>query len=164
MEQYQVKNTVHPLLGWGTPVSDYIVHTNYNYYGIEEIPPLIDEQYLDNYYLFLEFVLTKYRDIVKPLMKLYDEGKITTSHKDDNYFNQLTNRLKNNKLVSILILVVLAATAILTFINQGKDTTDRFFDNKKERIISDTTESTGKSGVNKQDTVNKTKVDTTRVR
>ena len=138
LQTYQVKNKIHPLLGWGTPLSDMIVHTNYNIYCIETIPDLIDEQHLDDYFKLLNYALSKYQSIVKPLMKLYNEGKLTSSNKiDDTFYDRGIKWFKNNKVAAIIIIFILGLTAILALVNQVKDTTDRFIKNDENKPIND---------------------------
>ncbi len=131
LEEYKGKHKVHQLLGWGTPISALITYTNYNFYCVENTSQLIDDKYLDDYYIFLEFVLSKFREKVKPLMKLYDEGKISSSKKTENFYDRSVNWFKNNKIVASLIIFVVAGTAILAFVNQLKDTADRFYNKGK---------------------------------
>lgn len=138
LQTYQIKSKIHPLLGWGTPQNDMIVHTNYNFYSIETLPELIDEQYLDEYYKFLNYALSKYQNIVRPLMKLYDEGKLTSTSKiEDTFYDRGVKWFKNNKVAAIIIIFIVGLTAILTLVNQVKDTTDRFIKNKGNKSSND---------------------------
>ncbi len=82
LDTYEVTDTKWVMEGL-IPVSKYQfkrVETNYKYYCIEEIPPLLDFDYFRDYINILSPIVENFRLIANKYIKMYDEGKFTETN------------------------------------------------------------------------------------
>ncbi|UTN04963.1 hypothetical protein L0669_03460 [Flavobacterium bizetiae] len=79
---------------------------NKNFYCVEEIPKLIDFEFLERYLEILERITEKFNESVCKEINLYDQGKLSTKTDSTKlFYDKIVEKFKNNKIAAILILL-----------------------------------------------------------
>ncbi|MFV8464170.1 hypothetical protein [Flavobacterium sp. LB1P62] len=113
---------------WLDRKSKEVTIINKNFYCVEEIPKLIDLKYLDKYLKILSEVTVKFNESISQELNLYREGKlISKSQSEKTYFEKISDKFKNNKLVAGILIGFVIYGGISTIIKLTKENQDNLY-------------------------------------
>ncbi len=100
---------------------------NKNFYCVETKPELIDSKYLDKYFNILERLTIEFNDSISKELKLYEQGKLLSNSKKESLYDNVLNKLKNNKMVVGILIGILIYGGISSIIKNTKENYDNLY-------------------------------------
>ncbi|RYJ39306.1 hypothetical protein NU08_1614 [Flavobacterium anhuiense] len=113
---------------WLDRKSREVTIVNKNFYCVEEIPKLIDLKHLDKYLKILLEITAKFQKSISQELNLYQEGKlIPKSQLEKTHFEKISDKFKNNKLVTGVLIGFIIYGGISSIIKLTKENQDNLY-------------------------------------
>jgi hypothetical protein len=113
---------------WLDRKSREVTIVNKNFFCVEEIPKLIDLKYLDKYLKILSEITNKFQKSISQELNLYQEGKLIPKLQlEKTYFEKISDKFKNNKLVAGVLIGFAIYGGISSIIKFTKENQDNLY-------------------------------------
>ncbi len=110
--------------------SDKILQRELNTEANKSGAKFIDYDKITPYYEWYSDVRSTFLNIVDPLIKKFEKGEYTKQDSDKTYYDKLIKKLLNNKIVAIIIISVIAISAVFGIFQFGVLLKTTFTDKK----------------------------------